>query len=374
MRSLIPETMDGLLGAQKNVGYSSIVCAAIRLHDQCIAIGQAAGATAAVALRHGVPAQSIPYDRRLVEEVRHAVCGEVAKAEPLLIWPYRDLPTTHAAFVPINRLAALRIIPLEIRSVDFRPDERATKEWQQSLLEKLPHQFDVSDFSTSSAELISRADFCRSLWETVHDLPLQPWIRLGDHDADNDGVVDAEDPLPFSAGTAVEWKIDPPSPDRDGLPDSGVATVTGSIRINFTTSDSPWTDEFVNDTGLAYDARRRFGWQRDLGTSSRRRRALPENIRDTFVFTRTEDVWEHSIENGSWQVTVCLGDAAHDQRGQRLSVEGVQLVDEEASPAGRFIEVSTTVEVTDRRLTLTLGPQQPGCNTCLNWIVITKSD
>ncbi len=54
LRSLIPEEMDGLLGAQKNVGYSSIVCAAIRLHDQCIAIGQAAGVTAAVSLRNNV--------------------------------------------------------------------------------------------------------------------------------------------------------------------------------------------------------------------------------------------------------------------------------------------------------------------------------
>ncbi len=54
LRSLIPETMDGLLGAQGNLGFSSIVSAAIRLHDQRIHVGQAAGATAAVSLREGL--------------------------------------------------------------------------------------------------------------------------------------------------------------------------------------------------------------------------------------------------------------------------------------------------------------------------------
>lgn len=34
LRSMIPVEMDGLIGAQKNLGYSSIVSAAIRLHDQ----------------------------------------------------------------------------------------------------------------------------------------------------------------------------------------------------------------------------------------------------------------------------------------------------------------------------------------------------
>ena len=374
MRSLIPEAMDGLLGAQKNVGYSSIVCAAIRLHDQCIAIGQAAGATAAVALRRRIAARSMPFDRSLVEEVRHALCGEVPADEPLLIWPYRDLPTTHAAFVAINRLSALGVIPTDVRNVDFRPDERATEKWQHSLLENVPRQFDVSDFPRLSAAQTTRAYFCQSLWDKVNDLPQQPWVRLSERDADNDGVIDIEDPLPFSAGKAIEWKIDPPSPDRDGLPDSGTETASDAIRINFTTSDSPATDGFLNDTGLAYDDSRKFGWQRDLTASNRRRRALPENFRDTFIFTRTEDVWEHAIQNGRWQVTACLGDAAHDQRGQRFNVEGTQLVDDEASPAGQFIEVSTTVEVTDGRLTLMLGPQQPGCNTCLNWIVITKSE
>jgi hypothetical protein len=107
LRSLIPERMNGLLGAQKNVGYSSIVGAAIRLHDQCIAIGQAAGATAAVSLRESIDPRSIPYDRDLLEEVRDGLCKEAGPGTAMLLWPYRDLAPADDAFVAINRLAAM---------------------------------------------------------------------------------------------------------------------------------------------------------------------------------------------------------------------------------------------------------------------------
>ncbi|MCA9067047.1 MAG: FAD-dependent oxidoreductase, partial [Planctomycetaceae bacterium] len=125
LRSLIPEEMDGLLGAQKNVGYSSIVCAAIRLHDQCIAIGQAAGATAAISLKDNIAPRTIPYDRTRLEQVRDALCHESPDCVPLLIWPFRDLSADHEAFVAVNRLAARGALPLEARDVDFRPDDVA---------------------------------------------------------------------------------------------------------------------------------------------------------------------------------------------------------------------------------------------------------
>ena len=46
-RALVPRRVDGLLGAGKNVGVSSIVQAAFRLHCQMLLCGQAAGALAA---------------------------------------------------------------------------------------------------------------------------------------------------------------------------------------------------------------------------------------------------------------------------------------------------------------------------------------
>ncbi|MEM6916733.1 MAG: FAD-dependent oxidoreductase, partial [Verrucomicrobiota bacterium] len=50
-RSLIPQEVDGLLGAQMNLGVSRLVGAALGRHDQNIHVGQAAAALAAVSLR-----------------------------------------------------------------------------------------------------------------------------------------------------------------------------------------------------------------------------------------------------------------------------------------------------------------------------------
>jgi len=59
LRALIPLHIDGLLGAQKNLGYTSIVSSSLRLHDQCMAIGQAAGA-AAIAAWDALSSQTPP--------------------------------------------------------------------------------------------------------------------------------------------------------------------------------------------------------------------------------------------------------------------------------------------------------------------------
>ena len=107
LRSLVPESMNGLLGAQGNVGFSSIVSAAIRLHDQRVHIGQAAGATAAVSLRERVDPRAIVHDRGLLEAVRDGLCSEKMEGVPLAIWPYRDLKPGDPDFVAANRLAPL---------------------------------------------------------------------------------------------------------------------------------------------------------------------------------------------------------------------------------------------------------------------------
>ena len=83
---------------------SSIVTAAIRLHDQRVPIGQAAGATAAVSLREKVDPRQILYDRGLLEAVRDGLCSEEMEGLPLLLWPARDLKPEDPWFLIANRL------------------------------------------------------------------------------------------------------------------------------------------------------------------------------------------------------------------------------------------------------------------------------
>ena len=76
LRSLVPLRIEGLLGAQKNLGYTSIVGSSCRLHDQSVAIGQAAGAVAAVSLKQNVAPIRIAFDPPLMSLVWDGLLGK----------------------------------------------------------------------------------------------------------------------------------------------------------------------------------------------------------------------------------------------------------------------------------------------------------
>ncbi len=171
LRSLIPEEMDGLIGAQGNVGFSSIVSAAIRLHDQRIHIGQSAAAIAATSLKHQIEARAVAASNNFLEEVRHALCGGT-EGTPILLWPYRDLPADHPAFVAINRLAARGIFPTIREEVDFLPDAPAVPEWCRSVLENCTG-YSLKAMPQSDATS-TRGDFARQLWDVIESQALPP--------------------------------------------------------------------------------------------------------------------------------------------------------------------------------------------------------
>lgn len=378
LRSLIPEQMDGLLGAQKNVGYSSIVCAAIRLHDQCIAIGEAAGVAAAVALRKEIQPRNLPFDRSLLEEVRHGLCGENENSTPLQLWPFRDLPATHPAFVAINRLGARGMLPQDPTDVDFKPDSPATPEWRTTIIEASRKNTSGEKLPEAPISEMTRGEFCIVWWDAVRELPLTPFRRLTLHDADNDRITDHDDPIPFTPADAVVWKIErrpvtPPSADQDGLPDRVETSANKSVRqFNFCGRGTKSTANYEHDNGLPFDAKRGSGWTQDISSNNRRRSVYPESIRDTFLFTRDFAKWECQLSNGRWLVTVCNGDSGHEQTGHHVSFEGQVAVKNVPTAAGHFSETTTTVVVSDGRLTMELGPQLAGSNTCVNWLRLIR--
>lgn len=199
LRSFLPESIDGLIGAQGNVGFSSIVSSAIRLHDQRVHLGQAAAALAVVSLKREQAPRSLAFDRHALEEIRGILCGGNGGV-PMLLFPYRDLPADHPACIAINRLAARGWIPVSRREVDFQPDAPAAPEWRAKVLELAG----VEAPEPGDAKEMTRGEFAAHVWEIVKDLPLDPWPRNSPDDADGDGVTDTEDPLPFTS-KAQSW-------------------------------------------------------------------------------------------------------------------------------------------------------------------------
>lgn len=371
LRSLVPESMDGLLGAQGNVGFSSIVSAAIRLHDQRIHIGQAAGATAAVCLREDVPPRVIPYARRLLEAVRHGLCGEAPDAKPLLLVGYRDLPAEHPAFVAINRLAAIGVIlPTQSDEVDFRPDVSAEEQWMQTVCENAKAE-GASLTGSQISELIqtnrTRAKFCQQLWAMLSQTQWTPFTSRNSltDDVDGDGIVDRNDALLHTPNEPIEFRITAPklTPATDGIPDKG--SDTKGRFIDFCGGSG------AGDHGHIFDAEQGFGWDADLSRNHRQRNAL-SGPRDTFIFTREVNTWECTVENGDYTISLCVGDSGHEQSQQAVHVEGKPVFDRIQTRAGEFAEASVDVRVDDGRLTIRIGSGQPSSNTCLNWVRISR--
>jgi len=368
IRSMIPETMDGLLVAQKNLGYSSLVSSALRLHDQSMAVGQAVGAVAAVSLLEEVAPREIPYKRHLISQVQEGVCARLDGGQPATLWPFGDLDPEHPAFVAVNLLGVRGALPHRPDVVEFRADDPANAEWRQEVVGRslLTKRFESAPAIPEGA--MTRGAFATAWWEAIKDLPDAPYVRLSQTDADGDGIPDRDDALLFTAATQ-SWPEYAPRTDEDGHPDA-LATGTVVKQINFTGGNAAAPEGYTNDTGAVFDDTRGFGWKTDISGNHRIRGRMAEAWRDSFLFTRSHAVWECALPNGTYTVSVCVGDSDHAQEGHNVTVEGTPVIESADTALGVFLEKTVEVTVSDGRLTMELGKPGGTKNTCVNWVRI----
>lgn len=140
LRGLVPVERDGLLGASKNIGVSSLVSSALRLHGQMMLCGQASATLAYVALQSQVQPRDVAHDQALVAKVQKLLL-EGAGGPGVLLWPYHDLPPDHPAFRAAN-LSSLRGIWQPDRdSVFFAPEKAVTSDEWQAVRMRMPAEF-----------------------------------------------------------------------------------------------------------------------------------------------------------------------------------------------------------------------------------------
>ncbi len=366
VRSLVPVRIKGLLGGQKNLGYSSIVGSSCRLHDQSVAVGQAAGAVAAISLQRGIDPARICFDQASIFAIWDALLG--GPGAGVAIWPFADVDPYDDGFQAIQQLALRRLLPLEAGDVSFRADDVATEPWLAAVVAKIRGAGLTCELVSAPA---TRRDAARMLWKQVASQTQPPRIWRAAGDADDDGLPDSRDPLPFTKGTASWQQLT----TWDGVPDEQWDQGDEGVQaFNFTSAEGPIVEGFVSDHGKQYSAESKFGWSRDLTNNTRLRKVASGAIRDGFVFTRTQDTWECDLASGTYTVTVCIGDAGHDQPGQYVSVEGKTMAADVTTQLGSFRELTSTVDVDDGRLTVVMGKPDGGSNTTLNWILIRPSE
>lgn len=126
LRGLVPVEMNNLLGAGKNIGVSSVVQSALRLHNQMMLIGQASATLAWMSLREGVPprqiASSLPRVRELQQKLVRGHGGP-----GVLLWPWQDVLPEDAFFEAANLLAVRGLWVPEVDSVFFQPAKTMTR-------------------------------------------------------------------------------------------------------------------------------------------------------------------------------------------------------------------------------------------------------
>jgi len=368
LRALIPKEVSGLLGAQKNLGYTSLVGSSCRLHDQSIHAGQASGAIAAVCLKHNEDPDGFYLNTDRLAEIWSGLL-EPSDGTPLVIWPFADVDPSDAGFVAIQQLALRRALPLTASSTSFRPDEIASSTWIGEFESAVKQAgYSIPGIIVTAPE--TKRNIAMTMWKQIQSQPVAKRKRVHRNDADDDGILDAEDALPFTVGE-ISWRVNPLRDGRTNLP---MKLANKLNAFNFTTPTGPEVNGFKKDSGQQFRKETGFGWNRDQTESTRLRDVDKGSPRDGFVFTRSQDVWECEVPDGKWKVHACIGDIGHDQLGQYLMVESEAVAMNVNTAAGKFLELETEVEVKDGRLTLTLGTTHGESNTCLNWVWFVPSE
>jgi hypothetical protein len=127
LRSLVPVEMDRLLVAGKNLGMTSLVQSAVRLHAHGMHSGQASGTIAALCLAESRQPREAARDLAFVRRVQTKLLSPAKSFPGVLLWPYQDVPPKADHFVAANQLAIRSILPGDPGEADFHADRVVTR-------------------------------------------------------------------------------------------------------------------------------------------------------------------------------------------------------------------------------------------------------
>ena len=127
--------------------------------------------------------------------------------------------------------------------------------------------------------------------------------------------------------------------------------------ISFQPSTATVPNGYSVDNGKSFTVERNYGWTPYVGPGivERNNPLSPGKEYDTLAFVYPTAKWEIAVNQGTYEVTVCVGDVrspgAYDYNVQ---VEGTSFIDHEKTTLdNRWIEKTNVVAVADGKITLT---------------------
>lgn len=192
------------------------------------------------------------------------------------------------------------------------------------------------------------------------------WIRLLDPASRSISTIDSGFSFPvdldvgsdgalyvLATGSGEIWRI-----QRSGTqpPPPPPPPPSGTIRVNFQLGSAPVPSGYLPDSGLVYAARngRTYGWNVDHSDVTRDRNLNPDQRLDTLSHFHRGGVWEIAVPNGSYRVTVSIGDPQYPS-AHTLNVEGTNYWNGLSLGVNAFANATKTVQVGDGKLTLDQG-------------------
>jgi len=168
MRGLVPVEMDGLLGAGKNIGVSSVVQSALRLHGQTMHVGQAAGTLAWMSLRDGAPPRQIVSEPSKTRELQLKLARGHG-GPGILLWPWQDITPEDLHFEAVNMLSVRGIWQPQPDDVLFHPGRTISRGELASLLARVCRSLkDSKEWPHSDKPLYT---------DVPADNPMRPFIE-----------------------------------------------------------------------------------------------------------------------------------------------------------------------------------------------------
>jgi len=156
---------------------------------------------------------------------------------------------------------------------------------------------------------------------------------------------------------------------------TGTPTTNPTVyKINFQPADAPAPAGYQVDSGLTYTADRGYGWvigPASIGPRDRDNQNSPGQNYDTIMHIRPDSKWEIAVPNGTYAVTVCMGDPSYPDGTENVQAEGTAIINNTSlSETDRWTENTVNVAVNDGRLTLTFSGSTDPARLC--WIKIAQ--
>ena len=129
------------------------------------------------------------------------------------------------------------------------------------------------------------------------------------------------------------------------------------FQINFQLAGAPTPARYLADTGEPFgirDGGLSYGWSSDHTDVSRDRGVDADQRLDTLIHFHQGQTWEMALSNGTYEVTVAIGDPQHVST-HTLNVEGVSYWTAVPLSPGDFRFRTEQITVSDGRLTLDQG-------------------